>query len=208
MSVLLGNVELFPQGDGPDIQLKVFGDEFYGRYETPAGHTVAYDPKKEKYCYAMLEAGHLVSSGIPTDQPAPDGRRDLERNQRSGGDEGDFFKARSGLALSHNTAPHSRAWGGMDSGLKISDISAPGDTIRFTVGDSRDPDDPTDTPHGSIRVKKPDARDSRDDWRRLYTIRGLEGKPMAGNWTLKVADVASGDIGVLDSWKLIVGYTS
>nr|VFJ49702.1 MAG: M6 family metalloprotease domain-containing protein [Candidatus Kentron sp. FW]VFJ52152.1 MAG: M6 family metalloprotease domain-containing protein [Candidatus Kentron sp. FW] len=71
MSVLLGQFTTFPQGDGPDIQLKVFGDEFYARYENREGYTVVYDPKKEKYCYAMLEVGHLVSSGIPADQPAP-----------------------------------------------------------------------------------------------------------------------------------------
>nr|VFK39652.1 MAG: M6 family metalloprotease domain-containing protein [Candidatus Kentron sp. SD]VFK45082.1 MAG: M6 family metalloprotease domain-containing protein [Candidatus Kentron sp. SD]VFK78264.1 MAG: M6 family metalloprotease domain-containing protein [Candidatus Kentron sp. SD] len=214
-----------------------------------------------------------------------DGRRDLESNQRSGGDAGDLFKARSGLVLSHNTSPHSRAWGGTDSGLRISDISAPGETIRFTVGDSRDPDDPTEptgptgptepteptgptggggsgtiikssspsalipdrdpngvtdtvtiarsgkitalglqvdishtyagdlkieflTPHGKATLKEQDIEDHTDDWRRAYNIGGLEGKPMAGNWSLKVIDVASGDIGILNSWKLTVRYTS
>jgi len=71
--MLLGDIRTFPQGDGPDIQLKVFGDEFYARYETRAGYTVVYDGKKEKYCYALPEQGHIVSSGISTDRPAPVG---------------------------------------------------------------------------------------------------------------------------------------
>nr|VFK62450.1 MAG: Proprotein convertase P-domain-containing protein [Candidatus Kentron sp. UNK]VFK70506.1 MAG: Proprotein convertase P-domain-containing protein [Candidatus Kentron sp. UNK] len=198
MGVFLGNVELFPQGDGPDIQLKVFGDEFYGRYETPAGYTVAYDPKKEKYCYAMLEAGHLVSSGIPTDQPAPDGLAYHIQEDKTVRNEA-FARRKEELEAEEPPPP------GIFTTLKIK-------TLRFLVDISHtwrgDLEIELITPHGSIRVKKPDARDSRDDWRRLYTIRGLEGKPMAGNWTLKVADVASGDIGVLDSWRLIVGYTS
>lgn len=73
MCVLLGRTRTFPQSDGPPIQLRVFGDEFYARYETLDGYTVVYDTQREKYCYAILVKGHLVSSGAPTDKPVPMG---------------------------------------------------------------------------------------------------------------------------------------
>lgn len=73
MSLLLGRTRNFPQGDGPDVQLKVFGDEFYARYETLDGYTAVYDKLCEKYCYAILIKGHLASSGAPIDKPVPIG---------------------------------------------------------------------------------------------------------------------------------------
>ena len=54
MSLLLGEIRSFPQGNGPDIQLKVFGDEFYARYENRDGYSAIYDTNLEKYCYAVL----------------------------------------------------------------------------------------------------------------------------------------------------------
>lgn len=71
MCLLLGKTRTFPQGDGPAIQLRVFGDEFYARYETLDGYTVVYDMVREKYCYAILIKGHLSSSGAPVDKPVP-----------------------------------------------------------------------------------------------------------------------------------------
>ena len=73
MCLLLGNTRTFPQGDGPSVQLKVYGDEFYARYETMDGYTVLYDTMRERYCYAVLVKGHLVSSGAPMDKPVPMG---------------------------------------------------------------------------------------------------------------------------------------
>ena len=63
-----------------------------------------------------------------------DSHLDLENN-RNYGDEGDLFGQVDGVALSHDTNPSSREWDGSDSGLKISDISAPGEIIRFRVGE-------------------------------------------------------------------------
>ena len=63
-----------------------------------------------------------------------DGHFDLENN-RNYGDAGDLFERFEGLALSHDTKPHSRIWDGSDSSLRISDISAPGEIIRFSTGE-------------------------------------------------------------------------
>lgn len=73
MCLILGKIRTFPQGDGPRIQLRVFGDEFYARYETLDGFTVVYDTHFEKYCFAVLVKGNLTSSGSPIDKPVPNG---------------------------------------------------------------------------------------------------------------------------------------
>lgn len=79
MSVIFGEFRTFPQGEGPDVRLRVIGDEFYARYETDDGYTVVYDPAIELYCYAVLIRGHLASSGIPLTKRPPTGvRRHLQ----------------------------------------------------------------------------------------------------------------------------------
>ena len=62
-----------------------------------------------------------------------DGRRDLEQNHNRG-DGGDLYGALIGTALSHATTPSSQQWDNLDSGLVLSAISAPAETISFTVG--------------------------------------------------------------------------
>ena len=62
-----------------------------------------------------------------------DGRRDLELDENQG-DGSDLFGPIGGTALSSTSAPHSREWDGRDSGLVISDITGPGPTITFSVG--------------------------------------------------------------------------
>jgi M6 family metalloprotease-like protein len=71
MCLILGKTRTFPQKNGQDVQLRVFGDEFYARYETTDGYTVVYDTGAEKYCFAMIVNGHLVSSGAPINKPVP-----------------------------------------------------------------------------------------------------------------------------------------
>ncbi|MEM9936435.1 MAG: M6 family metalloprotease domain-containing protein [Bacteroidota bacterium] len=66
-----------------------------------------------------------------------DGHLDLENN-RNQGDTGDLFDARSGVAISDTTLPHSRLWDGSASGFIVSEISAPGEDMRFTVGEFTD----------------------------------------------------------------------
>jgi subtilisin-like proprotein convertase family protein len=70
-----------------------------------------------------------------------DGHRDLEHNANQG-DGFDLFGAVQGVAVSGETQPSSRRWDGADSGLIISGISGPGQSIKFTVGAS-DPDPAT-----------------------------------------------------------------
>jgi hypothetical protein len=63
MSAIFGETLTFGQASGPHIQLKVFGDEFYARYETPAGYSVIYDEEMGLFCYARL-------AGASTARPA------------------------------------------------------------------------------------------------------------------------------------------
>jgi subtilisin-like proprotein convertase family protein len=65
-----------------------------------------------------------------------DGSLDLETN-RSMGDEKDLFGKMVGIALSHATRPSTILWDGSDSGLTISNISEPGRTVTFVVGQEK-----------------------------------------------------------------------
>lgn len=72
MSAIFGETLIFPQDNGPDVELVVFGDEFYSRRETKEGYTVIYDDEVGQYCYAILQKGEFASSGIPiSKQPPP-----------------------------------------------------------------------------------------------------------------------------------------
>jgi subtilisin-like proprotein convertase family protein len=64
-----------------------------------------------------------------------DGHLDLEKNL-NGGDAGDLFTNRTGIALSNQTTPSTRQWNGAESGLIIGDIGAAGESIRFRIGAS------------------------------------------------------------------------
>jgi M6 family metalloprotease-like protein len=73
MCLILGKTRTFPQKNGRDVQLRIYGDEFYARYETMDGYTVLYDTDKQQYCFAALAKGHLISSGAPIYKPVPRG---------------------------------------------------------------------------------------------------------------------------------------
>ena len=64
-----------------------------------------------------------------------DGRRDLENDPSNQGDSEDLFRQIAGIAMTSLTNPHSREWDNRDSGLIISNISAPGEKIQFQVGE-------------------------------------------------------------------------
>lgn len=67
-----------------------------------------------------------------------DGRSDLEKHPDWGGntgDAGDLFWEIPGTALTSTSNPHTREWNQSESGLTISNISAPGDNMTFTVGE-------------------------------------------------------------------------
>jgi hypothetical protein len=69
MSTIFGEIFSFPQENGPEVELRVYGDEFYSRRETPAGYTVIYDESLGQYCYAILREGEFASSRIAISDP-------------------------------------------------------------------------------------------------------------------------------------------
>lgn len=71
MSAIFGETLTFPQENGPEVELVVFGDEFYARYETQNGYTAIYDNALGQYCYAILQGGELASSQVPISAPPP-----------------------------------------------------------------------------------------------------------------------------------------
>ncbi|MFH1501979.1 MAG: M6 family metalloprotease domain-containing protein [Candidatus Eisenbacteria bacterium] len=83
---LTGDSVTIRQTDGTNVELRVWGDEFYAVGETPDGYTVVRDPETGLYCYARLshDGTELVSTGVPvTAGPAP---ADLERHVRVSAD--------------------------------------------------------------------------------------------------------------------------
>ena len=73
MSAIFGETLTFPQEKGAEVELVVFGDEFYARYETQNGYTAIYDNALGQYCYAILQGGEFASSQIPISEPPPPG---------------------------------------------------------------------------------------------------------------------------------------
>ncbi len=61
------------QDNGPDVQLRVEGDEFYTRYETLDGYAAVYDDVLGVYTYAILRHGRFASSGDPITNSPPAG---------------------------------------------------------------------------------------------------------------------------------------
>ena len=71
MSSIFGEFLTFSQEKGPEVQLRVYGDEFYSRYESMDGYTVVYDQDHGLYCYALPISGEFVSSGVDVFQSPP-----------------------------------------------------------------------------------------------------------------------------------------
>jgi hypothetical protein len=76
MTALFGEKVPLSQENGPDVELRVFGDEFYARYETDEGYTAVYDPARGLFYYASLRDGAFVPTEAPVTGAAPPG---LER---------------------------------------------------------------------------------------------------------------------------------
>ncbi|WP_440945143.1 M6 family metalloprotease domain-containing protein [Methanosarcina sp. T3] len=72
MSAINGEILTFSQEKGPDVKLRVFGDEFYSRYENLDGYTVVYDIDLGRFCYAHLIKGEFVSSGVDLSRAPPE----------------------------------------------------------------------------------------------------------------------------------------
>lgn len=75
MSAIFGEFLIFSQPQGADVELVVFGDEFYARHETVSGYSVVYDGERGLYCYADLLDGQFISSGTPIGKAPPPGLR-------------------------------------------------------------------------------------------------------------------------------------
>lgn len=75
MSAIFGEVLRLGQPDGEEIELRVFGDEHYARYETLRGYTVVYDDDKQRFCYARVTSGRFHSTGVEATNPPPAGLR-------------------------------------------------------------------------------------------------------------------------------------
>ncbi len=73
MSAIFGETLTFGQTNGPDIRLRVTGDEFYATYETLDGYTAVSDTDRGFFSYGYLHNGVLVSSGVPVTAPPPAG---------------------------------------------------------------------------------------------------------------------------------------
>jgi M6 family metalloprotease-like protein len=84
MSAIFGEVLTFGQSKGPEIALKVFGDEHYARYENMDGYSAVYDDEFGVFCYARLSTGSFRSTGTPLSQPVPAGLvRHLQESQNT-----------------------------------------------------------------------------------------------------------------------------
>jgi hypothetical protein len=73
MTAVSGQTLTLGQADGSEIELVVFGNEDYARYETRAGHSVVYDDAQGAFFYARLVDGRLVSMGVRASEAAPEG---------------------------------------------------------------------------------------------------------------------------------------
>lgn len=73
MSAIFGEMLNFPQRNGQEVRLRVFGDEHYARYEDINGFTVVYDEVNGFFCYANLAGNRFISTGVTIDQPPPRG---------------------------------------------------------------------------------------------------------------------------------------
>ncbi len=76
------------QPDGTKLNLRVFGDEFYGRTETTDGYTVVFDPATKTYHYATLSAdgNEFASAGKEVGKANPKAlglRKGIEINPTS-----------------------------------------------------------------------------------------------------------------------------
>ena len=73
MSAIFGELMSFDQEKGPEVKLRVFGDEFYARYETEEGYTAIYDEDLGLFTYARLKDGRFLSSGLDLSRSPPSG---------------------------------------------------------------------------------------------------------------------------------------
>jgi M6 family metalloprotease-like protein len=139
MSAIFGEYLIFRQENGPDVELVVFGDEFYARYETTDGYTVVYDLDLGLYCYADEQNGRFVSTVTPVSKAPPVGlRRHLKESPAVRN--GKFRQRYDALRPVGMAAPHHmmRTIGpnrGLLGGRRVSDGQVRGLTILVEFAD-------------------------------------------------------------------------
>ena len=139
MSAIFGETLIFQQDNGPDVELVVFGDEFYARYETKDGYTAVYDPERGLYCYAVLLSGRFASSGVPiSKRPPSDIRRGLKeaetiRNEKFEGRYADLRPPQPGAAA--NVARTLGPNNGLLEGRRVSEGHIRGLTVLVEFAD-------------------------------------------------------------------------
>jgi len=83
MTGVFGQTATFSQENGSDIELVVFGDEWYAWYETPAGYPVIYDEQKGLFCHAIVVEGRFLSTGVPATEAPPAGAQQHARESQA-----------------------------------------------------------------------------------------------------------------------------
>jgi hypothetical protein len=73
MSGVQGMRATLGQRDAPDVELIVSGTHTYATYQTLDGYPAVYDNERGLFCYARLENGRLLSTGVPVTAPPPAG---------------------------------------------------------------------------------------------------------------------------------------
>lgn len=105
MTGVFGETLTLGQENGPDVELVVFGDEFYARYETKDGYAVVYDSDLGLFCYALVLDGRFVSSGVPmTEEPPPDLERHAKESEA-------VRRAKAAEKIAARTPPDEPGWG-------------------------------------------------------------------------------------------------
>jgi M6 family metalloprotease-like protein len=142
MSAIFGETLTFGQRSGPNVQLKVTGDEFYAIYETLDGYTAVSDSDRGQFCYAALTNGVFVSTGIPVTAAAP---TELARHLREAlGVRHRRFESRRvrsqptrSAALAHDAALTFGPSNGLLEGRRLSSGAVRGLTILLEFQDVR-----------------------------------------------------------------------
>jgi M6 family metalloprotease-like protein len=144
MSAILGESLLFPQRNGPQIRLKVFGDEFYSYLENDEGFSVIYDSELGLYAYARLLGGRLITTGVPLNQVPPNGvKRHLRESEEVHTSKFDANYARNYSIEDNISRDYGRNRGLLD-GRKVSQGKISGLTILVQFSDVKTSITPAD----------------------------------------------------------------
>lgn len=73
MSAVFGERLTFGQANGQDVELVVWGDEWYSVYETVSGYPAVYDEQLGVFCYAQVVEGEFRSTKAPITGDPPAG---------------------------------------------------------------------------------------------------------------------------------------